>query len=109
MRSRLGAARRYTRRAGREAAVNRSRHASLAGETLKILQLARRPGGRAPRDDDPLAPRRLETVLSPEVSTWPTTDSPTITGSGDGSSQGTDPSPGQRLQGKFCADNMPHI
>src|SRR5438876_437753 len=28
-----------------------------------------------------LAPRRLETVLAPEVSTWPTADSPTITGS----------------------------
>ena len=77
MRSRLGAA----RRAGREAAVNRSRHASLAGETLKTLQLARRLGGRAPRDDDPLAPRRLETVLAPEVPTWPTADSSTITGS----------------------------
>jgi len=81
MRSRLGAARRYTRRARREAAVNRSRHASLAGETLKTLQLARRLGGRAPRDDDPLAPRRLKTVLAPEVPTWPTADSSTITGS----------------------------
>src|SRR5437016_314361 len=101
MRSRLGAARRYTRRAGREAAVNRSRHASLAGETLKTLQLARRLGGRAPRDDDPLAPRRLETVLAPEVPTWPTADSPTITGSGDGSSQGTDPLPRPALARKI--------
>src|SRR5438132_6225209 len=81
MRSRLGAARRYTRRARREAAVDRARHASLAGETLKTLQLARRLGGRAPRDDDPLAPRRLKTVLAPEVPTWPTADSSTITGS----------------------------
>src|SRR5207253_8840264 len=88
-------------RAGYEAAANRSRHANLTGDYLKNLQLARRPGGRAPRDDDPLAPRRLETVLSPEVSAWPTTDSPTITGSGDGSSQGTDPLPRPALARKI--------
>src|SRR5207248_7933153 len=64
-----------------QAAANRCRHANLTGDTLKILQLARRLGGRAPRDDDPLAPRRLETVLAPEVPTWPTADSSTITGS----------------------------
>src|SRR5205823_6205877 len=38
-------------------------------------------GARPPRDDDPLAPRRSETVLAPEVPTWPTADSSTITGS----------------------------
>src|SRR5437899_993251 len=81
MRSRLGAARRYTRRARREAAVGRSRHASLAGERLRPRELARRLGGRAPRDDDPLGRRRLKTVLAPEVPTWPTADSSTITGS----------------------------
>jgi len=29
------------------------------------VRMALRTGGRAPRDDDPLAPRRLETVLAP--------------------------------------------
>src|ERR1019366_2127727 len=49
--------------------------------SLTILQLARGPGGCASPDDDPLASGGLETVLAPEVSTRPTADSSTITGS----------------------------
>ena len=37
----------------------------------RLFRLAGRPGGGAPRDDDPLAPGRLEAVLAPEVSTRP--------------------------------------
>jgi hypothetical protein len=36
--------------------------------------LARRGGGRAAEDDDPLASRRLETALANEVPGWSATD-----------------------------------
>src|ERR1019366_2704300 len=64
-----------------EAAANRSRHPDHTSVALAILRLAQRPGGGAPRDDDPLAPGRLAAVLAPEVSTPPTADPEAITGS----------------------------
>ncbi len=41
----------------------------------RLFRLAGRPGGGAPRDDDPLAPGWLEAFLATEVSTRPATDS----------------------------------
>src|SRR5271166_983650 len=58
----------YARTRG-EAAASRSAQPRRTRVALPILQLARRPGGDAPRDDDPLAPRGLAAVLAPEVST----------------------------------------
>jgi hypothetical protein len=59
--------------------------ALLLGRTDEAIGLIDRLAesfcGRAPRDDDPLAPGGLETFLAPEVSTRPTFDSSTITGS----------------------------
>ncbi len=54
---------------------------SLAVLSRLFFQLARRTGGRAPRDDDPLAPGGLEAVLAPEVSARPTADPEARTGS----------------------------
>src|SRR5450756_1537022 len=68
-------------RARCQSAANRSIDANLACDALKILRMAECPGGGAPRDDDPLAPCGMATVLAPEVSTQPTGDSPTIAGS----------------------------
>ena len=47
---------------------------SQPGATGKALRLARRTGGRAAGNDDPLASRRLEIVLANEVSARSTAD-----------------------------------
>jgi hypothetical protein len=72
---------RPVRRAGCEAAANRSRHANLTGDTLKILNWRDALVAVRPETMIRWHRRRLETVLAPEVPAWPTADSPTITGS----------------------------
>jgi len=62
-------------------AANPPRHANLTGRTLEIVLLARRADGRAPRDDDPPASRRMDVILAVEVLARPAGDSSTITGS----------------------------
>ncbi len=62
---------RLIRRTRREAAAHRSSYPCQTRTALAILKVARCPGGGAPRDDDPLAPRGLVAVLPPEVWTRP--------------------------------------
>lgn len=59
------------RRTRGETAASRSGQPHHSSVALTILQLARRSGDGAPRDDDPLAPGGLEAALAPEVSTRP--------------------------------------
>src|SRR5450755_4855864 len=63
--------------------------ADCACLAIAMVRLARRCGGGAPRDDDPLAPHGLEALLADKVAGWPTIDSTRDSGahSSDGQRQ----------------------
>jgi hypothetical protein len=67
-------------RAWRQALPDRPGDADRADAAFTILQLAGRLGCGAPRDNDALAPSRMEIVLAAELPTRSTADSPAYSG-----------------------------